>query len=164
MDFDLDDFSRGLPQFDESEQDRMLDLIGVRRAKLAAQNHADTVQSKICEKIQSNKGDTLETRIRQLEDTDEELYRYIRMVENVRYGIWCNKCDKMKTIGNRVEEKPEDPIADNRALIAQKIDSCLEEMDAAAEKLLSIVPLLRENKKVIDMKAGLVTPSMLESN
>jgi hypothetical protein len=173
MDFDLEAFSSEVTPFDNSEQDRMMDMIARRKAKLEAQAHAEEVQRRLADGIAEKKaatGPNLESRIRALETTDEELYRYIRVLEGIRYGIWCNKCDTMKKIGGRREEVVEEPappksqctgcenLGEYRKKIASVLDSNLEELDSLTARTLSLIPILRD----MGVEKNTVTPDMLE--
>lgn len=172
MDFDLEAFGSEVTPFDNSEQDRMMDMIARRKAKLEAQAHAEEVQRRLADGIAEKKaavGPTLESRIRALETADEELYRYIRVLEGIRYGIWCNKCDTMKKIGGRREEAEEAPptisqcvgcenLGEYRKSIASVLDSNLEELESLTSRTLSLIPILR----AMGGEKNTVTPDMLE--
>jgi len=68
------------------------------------QEQADEAKSKLCDSIQKHKAKIagLKLRIDNLEYIDPELYRYIRRLEYVQDGIWCNECAAAKQIHHSV--------------------------------------------------------------
>lgn len=84
--------------------DRIYDLIKDRRQLMQAQIAASDIQSKLCDEIKEAKDAQIEKRIKILEEIDPRLYEYIRYLETVKYGIWCNNCNSVKRIPNFIAE------------------------------------------------------------
>lgn len=84
------------------------------REQLIAQERALDLQRKLCEEIAAKRASVvgLEDRIKQLEDSDPELYRYIRILERINTSIWCPKCKIIKNIG---VVPPGDAAADGKS-------------------------------------------------
>lgn len=84
------------------DMDLIRDRIVAARAKPALQEQylADTTKGKLCDEIQVIKKATpgLAERILALETTDNELFQFIRRLEYIYAGIWCDRCSKIKTV------------------------------------------------------------------
>lgn len=107
--FDLESFSEEI-QSQGCQIDGMLDgaeeirnLMNARRATMQQQQRAETIKSKLCDKLREEKMKVpgLDKRIKALEDDDPELFNYIRKLEFVQDGIWCSKCNVIKNIGGK---------------------------------------------------------------
>lgn len=83
----------------DNENQRIRDLMAERRAKLKAQNAAIEIQSKLCNGMKELKELAIEEQIKEFATTNFRLYDYIRKLEHINKGIWCPKCDKIKSIG-----------------------------------------------------------------
>lgn len=72
-----------------------------RRIIAARQTAADVIKSKICNDIAARRTSVvgLPERIARLSLSDPELFSYIRDLEYVKHGIWCDVCEKMKDVG-----------------------------------------------------------------
>lgn len=86
------------PSLDDTS--RIESLIEQRRSKLLMQDKAAETQSNLCDKIKSDKPKGIEKRILLLEELDPELFRYIRYLERVQYGVWCYKCENVKNVAD----------------------------------------------------------------
>jgi hypothetical protein len=73
-----------------------------RRSLLQQQQLADEIKARICDDLwrEKQKVAGLTKRVKAIEATDPELYQYIQRLEFVNGGIWCPKCNAIKTVGN----------------------------------------------------------------
>ncbi|QYB17422.1 hypothetical protein PV-S19_0058 [Pacmanvirus S19] len=143
MSFDLESLaqeigaSTGLDSFDELYQDeqRIRDRIESRRAVMEKQVAADEIKARLCDKIQDEKRKIpgLAQRISQLEETDNELFQFIRKLEYINQGIWCPKCNMQKCIGNKPSVKTEHPVQTTNF-----VDERLKEQDEIKSEIIKI--------------------------
>ncbi len=88
------------------DNERIRDRMESRRAIMQAQVRSDEIKSKLCDKIQEEKKKVpgLKEKISSLEDSDPELFKYIRKLEFIQDGIWCPRCNVQKSIGGRKQD------------------------------------------------------------
>ena len=88
------------------DADRIRDRIESRRAIANAQMRVDEIKSKLCDKIQEEKKKVpgLKEKISALEESEPEIYKYIRKLEIIQDGIWCPRCNIQKSIGGRKQD------------------------------------------------------------
>lgn len=159
--FDFESFNAELKQntdqtavidslFDDN--DRLRDRMNARRELMNQQVRSDAIKSKLCDKIQTEKRAVpgLDKKIRLLEDTDPELFRYIRKLEFIQDGIWCNKCNVPKKIGSKPAQGIE-PIED---AIARRHEEA--ERFAKMEKMELLSSEFKTLEKDIKNAAGLL--------
>lgn len=79
--------------------DRVLNLMNMRRGALSGQSQADQIKSVLCAKIQELRGSSLRDRIVAIDLIDPELSAYIAALESINAGIWCRNCKSVKTMG-----------------------------------------------------------------
>lgn len=95
---------------------RIRDRMESRRAVMEMQIQSDAIKSQLCDSIQEKKRSVkgLSDKVRALEDSDPDLFNYIRTLEYIQYGVWCPKCNIPKQIGGR-PNVPADivPISDD---------------------------------------------------
>jgi hypothetical protein len=93
----------------QSDMDRVRDRMDERRVLMEAQAKTTAIQSKLCDKIRADKMSRpgLADRVAAFEDSDRELFNYIRKLEWIQYGIWCPNCDAPKRMGGRAEAEAE---------------------------------------------------------
>ncbi len=89
---------------DDDDYDITTSKIRARMAEaqdmMRRQERADNAKSKLCDGIQSHKGkvDGLKASVAELEYSNPRLYDYIRRLEYVQSGIWCDACANAKQI------------------------------------------------------------------
>ncbi len=89
------------PSHFDADMLRLRDTIEDRRAIAVAQQATDAIKSQICDKIRVERdaiSPTLAKQIAALEHTDADLFKYIRRLEFIQDGIWCNKCNSIKNV------------------------------------------------------------------
>jgi hypothetical protein len=84
--------------------DRVLNLMNLRRNASNTTAHADAIKSTLCNKIQElvHGGVGLRDRIVAISEIDPELSAYIMALESINGGIWCAKCGTTKSLGGVV--------------------------------------------------------------
>ena len=100
MSFDLDAFAKesggGVDAFEElyADEQRIRDRIESRRVNVQKHIAADEIKAKLCDKIQEEKRSVpgLAQRIAQLEESDNEMFQFIRKSIN-------SSCSKEVTTG-----------------------------------------------------------------
>jgi hypothetical protein len=131
------------PSLDDTS--RIESLIEQRRSKLLMQDKAAETQSNLCDKIKSDKPKGIEKRILLLEELDPELFRYIRYLERVQYGVWCYKCENVKNVTD-VDFKSVDSV--------DSVDSAESiNFDYTASKLANLDTMVEELAKLRQMTA-----------
>jgi len=87
----------------DTEYDAIRDKIKSRQQIMDKQVTASDRQSSLCNRIRSmrNSVKDLSTLIDGLEYTNQGLYEYIRLLEYVRYGVWCTVCNAPKNINDQ---------------------------------------------------------------
>lgn len=87
----------------DTEYDAIRDKIKSRQQIMDKQVAASDRQSSLCNRIRSmrNSVKDLSTLIDGLEYTNQGLYEYIRLLEYVRYGVWCTVCNAPKNINDQ---------------------------------------------------------------
>ncbi len=90
----MDDFLQ------EDANDRIRKSMNARRETAAAQSLADDAKSHLCDALRAEKMAVvgLSEKVAALEYADRELFNYIRRLEFVQDGIWCNTCGKAKHV------------------------------------------------------------------
>lgn len=83
--------------------ERVRKRIESRRALVEAQCATIEIQATLCDSIREVKDKRMEDRIKKLGEDDPALHEYIRMLESIRYGIWCDKCDRIKNLSQGVQ-------------------------------------------------------------
>lgn len=121
------------------DAERIRDRMESRRKIMEQQIASDSIKSKLCDKIQSIKREVpnLTQKIAAFEDSDPELFKYIRTLEFINKGIWCPKCDVMKSIGSRPEStiaqshtsSDIDVIRDEYNVLARGLEAALDDVD-----------------------------------
>ena len=88
----MDDFLKG--------DKRVLNRMYAAKALSDKQIAADDIKSQLCDKIfaEKKKLPGIAEKISDLEYSDKELFGYIRRLEFVQSGIWCDACAAAKTI------------------------------------------------------------------
>jgi len=106
-----DDVQNSNPKIQEmiSDADDIRDVIESRRERMEKQRMADEIKSILCDKLRMEKMSVpgLSERVSLLEESDPKLFNYVRKLEFVQDGIWCQTCDKRKTIGGKPKEVAE---------------------------------------------------------
>ncbi len=82
-----------------------------RRTLMQRQQEADAIKSRMCDQIRADRDSIsplLAKKVAQLEHTDPHLFTYIRRLEFIQSGIWCNTCNTIKNINYTTtpENKP----------------------------------------------------------
>ena len=87
----------------DTEYDAIRDKIKSRQQIMDKQVAASDRQSSLCNRIRSmrNSVKDLSALIDGLEYTNQGLYEYIRLLEYVRYGVWCTVCNVPKNINDQ---------------------------------------------------------------
>ncbi|SIP85773.1 Hypothetical protein PACV_56 [Pacmanvirus A23] len=170
MSFDLESLaqeigaSTGIDSFDELYQDeqRIRDRIESRRAMMEKQVAADEIKAKLCDKIQAEKRKIpgLAQRISQLEETDNELFQFIRKLEYVNQGIWCPKCNVQKCVGGKQSVKTEQPVQSTNF-----VDERLKEQDEIKSEIAKVGEYLTKlhNEYLDKMKESSMVITELET-
>jgi hypothetical protein len=96
---------------DRELSDREVEEFKTTRAKHAAvldrQAHEDRVKANLCNQIQDMKracGRDLAGRILDLEQSDPEMFKFVRQLEYIQRGFWCEYCYQMKKLGDAPED------------------------------------------------------------
>ncbi len=92
----VEDASCGL-----EDTSRIRKTMDERRSLMEKQREADTIKSRLCDQIRADRdriSPSLAKRIATLEHTEPDLFTYIRRLEFVQDGIWCNTCNTIKSI------------------------------------------------------------------
>lgn len=81
--------------------ERVRALIDLRKKQVDPSKNADDIKRTLCEKIfeLNQAGVGLRQRIIAISDIDPELSAYISALESINGGIWCAKCNTVKTLG-----------------------------------------------------------------
>lgn len=124
---------QGLATNTEDAQDALLrDELQIRqrmndaRARMDAQNRAADLKSHLCDEVRKIKVKrNLVDVVKAFEETDPELYNYIRQLEMINTNIWCTKCDIQKNIGKRpppveADDESEAKLAEIEAKMEQE--------------------------------------------
>lgn len=80
-----------------SAQQRIIDEMNRRRARMLAQVEAAALQSEICDWIRELKGKTPELSAK-IEAADPDLRAYIQKLERINGSLWCAECDNIISI------------------------------------------------------------------
>ncbi len=158
------------------DMDRIQSRMNDARSRMERQLEADAVKSDMCDDIIKHKASIpgLPKKIRLLETEDPDLFNYIRKLEFIQNGIWCLKCDSIKSFGvtddqKRVEVLCANPmdnkllkmatqlLDENEKLVAE-LDSVTRKLTHATEKLAS-VDKLPHTKSLQSGKSSLVVES-----
>lgn len=111
MSFDADGLARELArrghgrqaaQLSEmvDDQDRIYERMNAARAKANLQSRADEIKGELINKIMEEKAaeDGLKAKVAALEESDPQLWAYIRKLEYINKQIWCPKCEVVKFV------------------------------------------------------------------
>lgn len=87
---------------------RIRNRMGVARARMQLQLLADDLKRQLTDKIaaERNAKSALAARINALQNSDAELYEYIRDLERINASIWCSNCESVKNVPGLHEQKP----------------------------------------------------------
>jgi hypothetical protein len=90
---------------DIADQERLRRHIDERRELARRQTEVNDQQFELCNTIQRKKPPTVEEKLQRLATIDSELYNYIRALERISTGIWCDRCKAAKTVHVDVAEE-----------------------------------------------------------
>lgn len=79
-----------------------------RRSIANEQIKSDQIKSRLCDRLREEKTKVvgLADRVKDLEFSDPEMFKYIQKLEFVQDGIWCQTCNKVKKIGGKPATNP----------------------------------------------------------
>lgn len=86
---------RGADAADTAKENaRIQNIMNNRRELMKRQIEASAIQNELCDFIRLKyKTPELEKQIAGLGEFAPELYEYIRKLERINNGLWCNKCE-----------------------------------------------------------------------
>lgn len=171
---DLDEFGQHgqYGQIDAQMDDieRVMDRKNAARLQMQRQAASDDIKSALCDKLRAEKMSVvgLDRKVKDLEDSDPDLFKYIRKLEFVQDGIWCSTCNRVKNIGGRPTVAPTVTIntsaeinilADRQKELRARIDSLADTTRAKLDKLLEYSRQIDD-----DIKRVGVMPSVQVNN
>lgn len=87
-----------------ADMERLMDRREARRALCDAQYKKDELQSKICDTIRANTPKEVQDFLNSLKETQPAVFDYVRGLQILKYGIWCNQCERTKVFTGRDPE------------------------------------------------------------
>lgn len=128
----------------DRERENIQQRIESRRVIMQEQLRADELKAQICKQIQVEKDKVfgLKEKIALLEQTDPELFKYIRKLEFIQDGIWCPRCNIPKVVATRksldvgISPSGQDDVDALHAYEAAIVDRIRNEYESVEQRII----------------------------
>lgn len=129
------------------EHDYNAERIVKLRKLMKEQDECVNIQSGLCDEIRMKRHNLgLDDIVAELETSSPKLYKYIRKLEHIEYGIWCGKCQTIKNVGkirDNVIEPVVEPVVEANP-VTQSHDILLNKYEKLTEDFYKLSSLFNE--------------------